>query len=167
MTRSFPSTIVIFKVETEIKRNEKPSLCSSCGNCCKTFPGIVHPSELGEVTAETLMKAFDEGFQIDYWEGNLTGNPEHEEVTFYYLRPQTKKSKGKLLDASWGGECLFLTPSGCGRSFEKRPLQCRALKPMSNNNCYYKKEHSKVEMIKEWIPHNKVFKEVLEKFYDS
>jgi Fe-S-cluster containining protein len=148
-----------------MKNNENKSLCSSCGQCCKRLPGIVHPSELKNITKESLIEMFDNGYQFDYWEGNLTGQPEYDEVTFYYLRPQTKKSVGKMVDASWGGECVFLTETGCSKTFTERPTQCRALKPKDDGNCSVGKKHSKEQMIKDWLPHNKIIKEVIDEHY--
>ena len=149
-----------------IKNNENKSLCSSCGQCCKRLPGIVHPSDLKEVTKESLNEMYKNGYQFDYWEGNLTGNLEHEGITFYYLRPQTKKSVGKVIDASWGGECVFLSETGCSKTFEERPTQCRALKPKEDGNCHLDKKYSKEEMIRSWLPYNQIIKEVIDNHYD-
>ena len=148
-----------------MKNNENTSLCSSCGECCKSIPGIVHPNELKEVTVESLSQMIKNGYQFDYWEGNITGKPEHDEITAYYLRPQTKKSVGKMVDASWGGECVFLTETGCSKAFDQRPTQCRALKPAENGNCSYEKKYSKIEVIKAWLPYNNVITKLVNEYY--
>lgn len=148
-----------------IKNNENKSLCSSCGQCCKRLPGIVHPKDLKEVTKESLNEMYKNGYQFDYWEGNLTGKSEHEDITFYYLRPQTKKSVGKMVDASWGGECVFLGESGCSKTFEERPTQCKALKPQEDGNCSLSGEYSKEEMIKDWLPYNQIIKKLIDEHY--
>ncbi len=106
-----------------------------------------------------------DGYQFDYWEGNITGKPEHDEITAYYLRPQTKKSVGKMVDASWGGECVFLSESGCTKTFEQRPTQCRALKPEENGSCSYTKKYSKIEVIKAWLPYNDVIVKLINEHY--
>jgi Fe-S-cluster containining protein len=146
-----------------ISNNENKSLCSGCGQCCKRMPGIVSPSELKEVTVESLTNLFRSGYQFDYWEGNLTGKEEHVDTTFYYLRPQTKRSVNKIVDASWGGECVFLEESGCSKSFEERPTQCRALKPRKNGNCHFNKQYGKRQMIEEWLPYNEIISETIDK----
>lgn len=125
------------------------------------MPGTVHPSELKEITVESLSQMIKDGYQFDYWEGNLTGKPEHENITAYFLRPQTKKSAGKVVDASWGGECVFLTETGCSKPFEERPTQCRALKPAEDGNCTYEKKYTKAEMIKDWLPYNEIINKVI------
>jgi hypothetical protein len=129
------------------------------------MPGIVHPRELKEITVESLSQMVKDGYQFDYWEGNITGKSEHDEITAYYLRPQTKKSVGKMVDASWGGECVFLSESGCTKTFEQRPTQCRALKPGENGSCSYTKKYSKIEVIKAWLPYNDVIVKLIDEHY--
>jgi Fe-S-cluster containining protein len=150
-----------------IQNNENTSLCSGCGKCCKWMPGIVSPSDLKEITVESLAGLFKAGYQFDYWEGNLTGNPEHEDLTFYYLRPQTKKSVGKVVDGSWGGECVFLTESGCSKAFEERPSQCKALIPSENRECHVPASYEKSKMILEWLPYNEIISKTIDKIYEE
>ncbi len=150
-----------------IKNNENTSLCSGCGQCCKRLPGIVSPSDLKEITVDSLTALFKEGYQFDYWEGDLTGKPEHSGMIFYYLRPQTKKSVGRIVDGSWGGECVFLTESGCSKSFEERPAQCKALVPVENQGCHVLIPYEKKTMIKEWIPYNGIISQTIDKIYQE
>lgn len=150
-----------------MKNNENKSLCAGCGECCKRMPGIVHPSELKEVTVESLSQMIQDGYQFDFWEGNITGRPEHEEVTAYYLRPQTKRSVGKVVDASWGGECVFLSETGCSKTFDERPSQCRALKPVKDKGCHFSGKYSKVEIIKSWLPYNEVILKTIDQCYGN
>ncbi len=164
MTHKSQSTIVTSNM---IKNNENTSLCSGCGQCCKRLPGIVSPSDLEEVTVDSLTALFKAGYQFDYWEGDLTGKPEHSDITFYYLRPQTKKTEGKIVDASWGGECVFLTESGCSKSFEERPAQCRALIPAENHGCHVPVPYEKKRMIEEWIPYNEIIQKTIDKIYQD
>ena len=154
-----------------MKNNENQSICAACGGaCCKKMPGIVHPNDIGRVTVGKLLKMIKEGYQFDYWEGDLTGLPEHRDMTFYYLRPMTIKSAGKPVDASWGGQCIFWREgSGCNKSFDDRPRQCKALVPKKteDGDCVWSKRYSKVEMIKAWIPHNKIIVEAIDKAYED
>ena len=73
-----------------IENNENISICSLCGSCCKSLPGILSPDDMKEITVDSLEKMYENGYQFDYWEGNPTENPEYDDVTFYLLRPQTK-----------------------------------------------------------------------------
>lgn len=129
------------------------------------MPGIVHPNEMKEVTVESLSQMIKDGYQFDFWEGNITGKPEHDGITAYYLRPQTKNSVGKVVDASWGGECVFLTETGCSKTFEQRPTQCKALEPQEDGNCSLEKKYEKNEVIKAWLPYNDVIVEFINDHY--
>jgi Fe-S-cluster containining protein len=140
-----------------MKNNENKSICTSCGGkCCKQMPGIVSPKDANEINVDYFINMYENGYQFDYWEGNLTGDPEHADLTFWYLRPQTKNSVGRVVDASWGGECVFLTENGCPMKFKDRPAQCRALKPSPEMECNLDPEYDKKEMIKEWLPYNEI-----------
>jgi Fe-S-cluster containining protein len=150
-----------------MENNENISLCSKCGKCCKGMPGIVSPKDLSEITVESLSDLFKKGYQFDYWEGNMTGKPEHEDITLYYLRPQTKKSVGKIVDGSWEGECVFLTETGCSKSFEARPAQCRALIPMENHGCHVPAAYKKEKMTLEWLPYNEIISQTINKIYEE
>lgn len=146
-----------------MKNNENKPLCAACGQCCKRMPGIVHPSDMEEVTVNSLSKMIKDGYQFDYWEGNMTGKDEHEDVTFYYLRPQTKNAKGKVVNASWGGECVFLSESGCSKKFEERPAQCKALTPVENQECHVPTDYKKDKMILEWLPYNEIISQTIDR----
>jgi len=150
-----------------MENNENKSLCSKCGQCCKRMPGIVSPKDLSEITGESLTDLFKEGYQFDYWEGNMTHKPEHEGITFYYLRPQTKRSVGKIVDGSRGGECVFLTESGCLKAFKERPSQCKALIPMENHGCHVPAAYEKEKMIMEWLPYNEIISQTINKIYEE
>ena len=39
------------------------------------------------------------------------------------------KEEGKTYDPSWGGECIFLEPTGCSLQLKHRPRECRLLEP--------------------------------------
>jgi hypothetical protein len=151
-----------------MENNENKSLCTGCGQCCKRMPGVVHPEDMQEITVDSLSKMIQNGYQFDYWEGNITGQPEHEDITAYYLRPQTKKSIGKVVDGSWGGECVFLGESGCSKTFEERPAQCKALVPVGSKDCYLPDgKYAKAEIIKSWLPYNGVISQTIEKHYGN
>lgn len=120
------------KTELVIINNEDADTCKKCGGeCCKRMPGIYHPSQFGPNLegVEELLRSRKAA--IDWWEGPLEGYEE----TSYYLRPATKykpgsfRSVGHPFDASWGGECVLLTPNGCPLPFADRPWGCQALKP--------------------------------------
>lgn len=115
--------------------NEKPDICSACGGqCCKHGPGAYHWKDLGHTeaqiraTAEALIGA---GLaQIDWWEART---PQ------YYLRPAVKAEQGanyRVFSPSWGGECVYLTPTGCLLSYKARPRACRRLTPEPGMKCH-------------------------------
>ena len=144
--------------------NENFSLCSVCkGECCKRMPGIVHPEQLEEpISRKLLFRLYKEGYQFDYWEGDEYGDLKGR--TGYFLRPQTLKSKGVLVDPSWGGTCVFLTEEGCSKIFEERPYMCQQLKPQEDFNCGPKdKENTlnKYDYVLAWLQYNNLIEEII------
>ena len=140
--------------------NENFNICSLCkGQCCKRMPGIVHPNQLQQpITKELLLKLYKEGYQFDYWEGEFGGK------VGYFLRPQTIKSKGVLVDPSWGGTCVFLTEQGCSKTFEERPYMCQQLEPQEDFNCGPKdKENTlnKYDYVLAWLQYNNLIEEII------
>lgn len=143
--------------------NENFEICSSCnGKCCKYMPGIVSPFQYKEITEELLKSLLENGYQFDYWEGDI--NSESQGITAYYLRPQTKTSIGRKVDPSWGGECVFFTNNkGCSKKFEDRPIQCQTLLPNQISSCKPEKGAKiKKELIEEWLPYNNIILKVIE-----
>lgn len=47
----------------------------------------------------------------------------------YYIRPKIKGYENNVFHPTWGGECSFLTPTGCKHKFTQRPAECQALIP--------------------------------------
>jgi hypothetical protein len=112
------------------------------------MPGICHPKDIkrlfpADTLKESLQQAFATGnFSIDRWEGDI---PQ------YYIRPATVRGVGKIYDLSWGGECTFLTSTGCKFSFEDRPHTCKLLEPSEEGGCSnHLKESEKLYMGKIW-----------------
>lgn len=133
----------------------KSRLCSDCkGHCCKTLPGITSPLDWGapdkKVMEHRLREAFASGrYSIDYWEA---GTP------LYFVRPATKTNTHGVVDPSWGGECVFLSSTGCTLKHKNRPLGCRALEPHRDNSTllgFSCEEHAggKHEMGLAWKPY--------------
>lgn len=113
--------------------NENKALCSACqGRCCKSLPGCFLPEDFmegGKVDWQAIENGLQKGkFSIDYWE-------EREGPSLYFLRPATKSHMERnthptrWVDASWGGECVFLTETGCSLSPQARPAGCLDLVP--------------------------------------
>lgn len=93
--------------------------CNGCGKCCKASPGLFVPEDFGNDLSR-MREAIAAGrVAIDWWEGERV----------YYLRPATKAMQGEVFDPSWGGECNYLTATGCELTYEARPRQCRGLVP--------------------------------------
>lgn len=146
----------------KFNNNENFNICSLCkGQCCKRMPGIVHPNQLQQpITKELLLKLYKEGYQFDYWEGDEYGNLRGR--TGYFLRPQTLKSKGVLVDPSWGGTCVFLTEQGCSKIFEERPYMCQQLKPSENFNCGPSEDNlKKYDYVLAWLEYNDLIEEII------
>ena len=94
-------------------------LCIECrGKCCKSNPGILHPDDIEIKDISSMLKS--ENYAIDWWEG---------EPNLYFLRPAIKGNQGKIFHPAWGGECVFLKSNGCILEYDKRPRQCKELKP--------------------------------------
>ena len=137
---------------------ENTSLCAACGGkCCKQHAGGVSPLDLGkDVAWEAYMLLLTGKYCADWWESDDT-MPQT-----YYLRPKNKNKMDRLYDASWGGECCFLTPHGCELIFSQRPKECRSLEPRDNNEENCKQHHSKQAICKEWLAYQDDLKVVME-----
>ena len=100
------------------------STCLLCeGKCCKSFPGIAYPSDLSEVSSNSIMALLETGnWAIDFW-------TEDDGTKALFLRPRTKNGDIRVQWSEWGGECTFLTAPGCSLSFKDRPMSCRMLEP--------------------------------------
>ena len=129
---------------------EDKLLCSRCGGqCCKAMPGSAWPVDFGlrgrgRKDTSRLVAALKSGrWAIDWYEGdprqerlaaNLQAIARMEKA--YFVRPATKGKEGwlsgRLYDPSWGGECTFLTGTGCSLRPGKRPRECRMLVPSAN-----------------------------------
>ncbi len=94
------------------------------------MPGACYPEDFNmNKGINLLLEAIQSGkYCIDWWEGDAREGKNELEQT-YYIRPVTKGNEGKLYDASWGGECIFLTSNGCKLLHDKRPHNCRMLEP--------------------------------------
>ena len=97
--------------------NENRSICSPCGGkCCKSYAGIVSPEDIQGDPVNACAAMIDSGkYCLDLWDRDS----DLEET--YFLRPRHKNRHGSVIDASWGGECIFLTDKGCQLSYKERP----------------------------------------------
>lgn len=139
------------------------TICSACeGLCCQKLPGATQPEDLGGVTLGKLLKLLRSGlWAIDWWDGDpREGKYRLQRAEF--LRPAIKGYEGLVFHGSWGGECVFLTNTGCKLSFEKRPISCRALEPVKGSHCI---DHSpgegsngKHKSAKAWLPYRHLLK---------
>lgn len=110
-----------------MKNNENKLICAECGGkCCKNMPGSVYPKDVPNGDIEALLRAGN--YAIDWWEGDPRKECGQIGKASYYIRPKVKGVK-RLFDPSWGGECIFLTSTGCKLSFEERPAGCKIVKP--------------------------------------
>lgn len=146
-----------------MKDNSNTSLCSECGGkCCKSSPGVCFPEDFsfidGEVDELLLIESIVNGcFCIDYWEGWIENDYEP-----YFVRPAIKgDNEDKILDAGWGGECIFLTDDGCPMEFDDRPLECRSLVPLPDG-CELINGKGKKESAIAWVKYTWLFDLIVE-----
>lgn len=122
-----------------IENNENLSQCAKCGGrCCKSMPCEIFPQDVfgdKEPSFELLKEWIEKHplYCIDWWDGDVRGLDWCDDDYLdrcYYIHPKTKGEKDRgLFIASWGGECIFLTDTGCSLSWEDRPLGGKALTP--------------------------------------
>lgn len=143
-------------------------ICSKCnGNCCKKMPGIYYPEDFNiQKDFSNLETAINSSkIAIDWWEGDP--REELDELNLvYYVRPATKDKEGVLFDPSWGGECIFLTSTGCQLNENARPLNCRKLEPVENGTCILHDNISKRNAAIAWLPYQKKLIQYKELDYD-
>jgi len=148
--------------------------CAVCkGSCCKRMPGSITPEDTMLVTGvdsleeavRTLLSSGD--WAVDCWEGDPRKDIDYGDDGYLYrcmyLRPKTKDALDRLFDASWGGECVFLTDAGCKLPEEKRPTECSALEPKIAVGepaciCHFTKHDVSLA----WVDHQDVIKRVLD-----
>lgn len=133
---------------------ENKELCAECGGkCCKSMPGICQPEDFGQPLTEKIAEALaTKKYAIDWWNGDPRINEDEDEEMdrTYYIRPAIKGIQ-KIFHGSWGGECIFLTDTGCSLEHNKRPYTCRMLEPQKDKNCQYHGMGKRDETIR-WIP---------------
>lgn len=126
--------------QVTIPDNRNGGICSRCTMvCCVSMPGIVWPMDLAgdasNLTAAIVEKLRTGSYSIDWWEGDV--KPRGRLSRVMYLRPATVGKEWRIEDPSWGGQCTFLGPDGCGLAWDERPTGCKALVPVdpSGLNC--------------------------------
>ena len=102
-------------------------ICKDCGGkCCKSLPGFCTPKDIIRLFPSKSLKAsvglaLNSGkFCVDWYEDSPI-RP--------FIRPATKDKIGLRYDPSWGGECVFLTETGCTLPKDLRPHTCKKLEP--------------------------------------
>ena len=131
--------------------NVQPDVCGPCGGkCCQLMPGATFPSDFGDDLYGSVKAKIKTGlWQFDYWEGDIdpVGDLDH----VYCVRPTITTSKGRFVDASWGGPCiLWDKSSGCSLTFDDRPTQCRGLIPQPDTTCISPAGVTKEDAV--WVP---------------
>ena len=141
---------------------ENKELCSKCGGkCCKRLPGTAFPIDFDmKAGSEKLINAITNGnYAIDCWEGDPGDNIDKRA---YFVRPATKNAIGKVYDYSCGGECIFLTNSGCTIEAKNRPLGCKSLMP-GKIECKLQYDADKRQASLSWRP----YFDILDSFRDK
>ena len=148
------------------ENREDKEVCAKCGGmCCRWCPGSCFPDDFK--SEKEIIKALNtERYAIDWWDGDATGKDERDKT--YYIRPAIKGREGRLWHPAWGGECTFLTNSGCTLEFDKRPKSCRMLIPNPNieedgfGSCTMEDAFDKQEACIEWLKYEKLFEKLKE-----
>ena len=92
--------------------------CNGCGKCCKVCWGSSVPEDFGNDLSR-MREAIAAGrVAIDWWEG---------ERVYHRVRPR-RRCRARC-SIRRGGECNYLTATGCELTYEARPRQCRGLVP--------------------------------------
>ena len=146
--------------EPNIKFNENTALCAECGGrCCKRMGCEASVSDVFGKRKPSIEKLKDflatGGFAIDSWEGDPTAGG--RELTFFVRAAH--KGVTHLYDPSWGGECVFITPTGCALSWAKRPYGGKALVP-DRPHCHT--TYSKRDCAIDWYPYQWMFDSILD-----
>ena len=129
-------------------------ICAKCkGICCKRIPGILTPKNLIDagikISRNSLIKLLENNHAIDWWES---------ENLIYFIRPATKLSK-KIIDPSWGGECIFLADNGCTAKI--KPQGCADLIPSHEGKCENKR--NKFFYVNSWKNYQQIIVDVVNK----
>lgn len=130
--------------------------CAECGGqCCKRMPGHYSPSDFPDLSFEALKAEIDKGrIAIDWWESYPRK---------YYLR--ARHAGENVVNGSWGGICVNLTPTGCSLPRDDRPLSCRNLKPSATGNC--RGSYSKEDCCGEWEQYSGILNQLVEHYGGS
>jgi hypothetical protein len=142
------------------------SECEKCGgHCCKQLPGCVFPEDCGDDVEAGLWELLQTGkYTFDYWEGKFDED-DADDYTAYFLRPRTIDEDGddSIVNGTWGGRCVFHNnDKGCELEFEKRPLNCRMLKPRPRRGAKCDIEGDpKGDAIHAWKPYNEMIKRTI------
>lgn len=145
------------------KSNWNP-VCAKCnGLCCKRSPCLVAPEEFDEITEEIIIEKINQGFCIDYWEGDFS--EDYKQMVVYFMRPRMKDYKEEIYHAGWSGECIFFVDNkGCSLSWENRPSQGRALVPDPKlKMCKTIDGYRKKDIVERWAPYSELLSRVVDR----
>lgn len=108
--------------------NERPGLCASCGDCCRTRPGVEDPARF--LSEPDPAAALAEALASRDWVLCRLAGVGH-------VRPATveERATGRVHTGAEASPCVFLGESGCRLAFADRPRMCRELEPWANGDC--------------------------------
>ena len=145
------------KAQLKLPDVEATAMCVGCGHCCRALPGIVDPDDV-----EKLEDLLNTGrYAIDYWEADGTMDQT------YFIRPAIKGSEGRLVHPAWGGECTFLTDTGCELRLEDRPANCRQLVPKTVRKDYCTDVMTKQARVFRWAEYQGVIEDIIRRKRDG
>jgi Fe-S-cluster containining protein len=111
--------------------------CAECGGkCCKMLSGTAYPDDFDNDIEKVREALLTGKWAIDSWE---------DDPNIYFVRPAVLPSEMDITfgrdaprwpyDPSWGGQCVFLTDTGCELEYSERPTGCRMLEPKEDGEC--------------------------------
>lgn len=129
----------------------EPEICGPCGGaCCKTYPGIARPDDVGAPDRASMIPRIvsllrSGKWAIDWWAGDGVR----------FLRPAMVGHEGQHRHGGWRGQCALLTPTGCSLEHDDRPFGCRLLEPNTAHGsaCMPKGGPDKRAQVFAWQPY--------------
>ena len=153
-----------------LQEHECKDKCSKCkGQCCKSQSCPVFPTDLEKVDKESIINLIGKGYCFDYWEGNPTDNIKYNGLIAYFIRPKHKNYEDRLIDATWGGECIFLTDEGCKLLESERPSGGKAVIPKEGfpNNCVVINGWNKKDCAVSWLEYHNIIKSAIKELNEK
>lgn len=173
----------------DVKNNENPKICKSCGGRCCQNAGCSITAEdfqkfYGEINPDSIKKVLDNGFvTLTYRSAQRYEDVGYECINsvyfLYYLKMRARHADKFGFTFPDNGPCrMWSSDKGCKFSWDKRPSGGKVLVPKWSSDWGYEchiLESLKDEgieddvdlAIKSWIPYQSTLNEVANEFYSK